>query len=304
MTDQLSPSNRSDAQDAWGDYIPPEDRKQAVQRPGRKGIRVLRQRVIQEDRDHCALCHLPMEELESSIDHIIPLSRQGTNAPENLQLVHARPCNEVKGNAVTDKEQLSELYRAHRRLYTSHQTLLKNIRRSTKKKQECCCQWGAAQKDEWPEFECKACPVHKGGMATANEYCKRHRRLKDQVMSEQETSQEKEFSLDAILALFFELATPLGAFQEYVDLVVYMVTPAHRHASFHQASRVCRLALQRTLPWLDMVESPVELEAGAELGAWLDEQKLHYGQTCKVHPLTEGSAEWELLVASTRKEAP
>lgn len=33
----------------------------------------------------------------ATIDHIIPRSKGGTDAPENLQLVHAI-CNKIKGN--------------------------------------------------------------------------------------------------------------------------------------------------------------------------------------------------------------
>lgn len=38
---------------------------------------------------------------------------------------------------------------------------------------DCCCNWGAARKGEWPEFECSACPVHDFD-GTVDEYCSAH----------------------------------------------------------------------------------------------------------------------------------
>jgi len=48
---------------------------------------------------------------------------------------------------------------------------------------ECCCTWGAAvgkrhgvPSEEWPEFGCYQCPVHRAGMGEQpDELCKRHR---------------------------------------------------------------------------------------------------------------------------------
>lgn len=58
----------------------------------------------------CALCSEPMlrnrfdapharvwAKQRATVDHIIPRSKGGTDAAENLQLAHAR-CNKVKGN--------------------------------------------------------------------------------------------------------------------------------------------------------------------------------------------------------------
>lgn len=40
----------------------------------------------------------------------------------------------------------------------------------------CCCNYGAAVRGEWPEFECARCPRHVGGFAQPDEMCKRHKR--------------------------------------------------------------------------------------------------------------------------------
>ena len=60
----------------------------------------------------CALCGEPMmrnrfeaphsriwEKQRATIDHIIPCSKGGTDARDNLQLAHAH-CNKVKGNKI------------------------------------------------------------------------------------------------------------------------------------------------------------------------------------------------------------
>lgn len=38
----------------------------------------------------------------------------------------------------------------------------------------CCCNWGAAVRGEWPEFECGDCPVH-GGAFGVDHLCRGHR---------------------------------------------------------------------------------------------------------------------------------
>ncbi len=39
----------------------------------------------------------------------------------------------------------------------------------------CCCNWGCAVKDEWPEFECAKCPIHRQAFGFVADMCKRHR---------------------------------------------------------------------------------------------------------------------------------
>ena len=48
----------------------------------------------------CQLCFKPVtSQKEFSIDHIIPLSKGGSNLKENIQLAH-KACNERKGNSI------------------------------------------------------------------------------------------------------------------------------------------------------------------------------------------------------------
>lgn len=47
----------------------------------------------------CPLCGMPMHITEATIDHIIPLSKGGSNQSTNLQLVH-RWCNFIKADKV------------------------------------------------------------------------------------------------------------------------------------------------------------------------------------------------------------
>lgn len=37
----------------------------------------------------------------------------------------------------------------------------------------CCCNWGAAIKGEYPEFGCRDCQIHRGDLGEP-ERCKRH----------------------------------------------------------------------------------------------------------------------------------
>lgn len=47
----------------------------------------------------CALCGGQMTEDDKSLDHIIPISKGGDHALENLQMAHLR-CNQQKSNKV------------------------------------------------------------------------------------------------------------------------------------------------------------------------------------------------------------
>lgn len=58
--------------------------------------------VFMQSQGKCAICHMPLYRQNSTIDHIIPLSRGGTNDPMNLRAVHPE-CNRLKGNFL-DKE--------------------------------------------------------------------------------------------------------------------------------------------------------------------------------------------------------
>jgi hypothetical protein len=40
----------------------------------------------------------------------------------------------------------------------------------------CCCNWGFAISGEWPEFECRDCPLHLRGLGPVDHRCRRHRR--------------------------------------------------------------------------------------------------------------------------------
>lgn len=58
--------------------------------------------VFMQSHGKCAICRMPLYKQNSTIDHIIPLSRGGTNDPMNLRAVHPE-CNRLKGNFL-DKE--------------------------------------------------------------------------------------------------------------------------------------------------------------------------------------------------------
>ena len=50
----------------------------------------------------CAICGEPLDETNFTIDHIIPLSRGGTNSLDNLRAVH-ETCNTLKGNLMDNE---------------------------------------------------------------------------------------------------------------------------------------------------------------------------------------------------------
>ena len=81
-------------------YKPPVKKGEGAKLVKRRKLRGRLARLWVEYHGICALCGnriMPMA--AASIDHIIPLSRGGTNHNRNLQLAHA-VCNQRKGNAV------------------------------------------------------------------------------------------------------------------------------------------------------------------------------------------------------------
>ena len=54
--------------------------------------------IIARDRGLCGLCGKKVAKADQSIDHILPLSLGGADAPHNVQLAHIR-CNQQKGNS-------------------------------------------------------------------------------------------------------------------------------------------------------------------------------------------------------------
>jgi len=62
-------------------------------RPSYQFSRRLRRFIFRRDPNECAYCG---SKKELQIDHIIPISRGGTNDPKNLQIL-CRKCNQSKG---------------------------------------------------------------------------------------------------------------------------------------------------------------------------------------------------------------
>jgi 5-methylcytosine-specific restriction endonuclease McrA len=54
--------------------------------------------IYQRDRGICGLCHKKVAKADRSIDHILPISLGGADAPHNVQLAHLR-CNLSKHNS-------------------------------------------------------------------------------------------------------------------------------------------------------------------------------------------------------------
>jgi 5-methylcytosine-specific restriction endonuclease McrA len=65
---------------------------------GRQRRRITRL-VYERDGGVCSLCHRPVALADASVDHVVPQSKGGTSALDNLALAHRR-CNYSKGNRV------------------------------------------------------------------------------------------------------------------------------------------------------------------------------------------------------------
>lgn len=64
--------------------------------------KAIKEEVYRRSNNTCEICGKPLSRFSYSIDHIIPLSRGGTNNIDNLRAVHPT-CNKLKGN-FTDVE--------------------------------------------------------------------------------------------------------------------------------------------------------------------------------------------------------
>lgn len=67
--------------------------------------------IYQKYNGHCAICGRSVKFKESTIDHIIPIAKGGTNYMDNLQLA-CDECNGVKSNLTTERlfEKIWELF--------------------------------------------------------------------------------------------------------------------------------------------------------------------------------------------------
>lgn len=64
---------------------------------GREYLKMARNLLVQRDGLLCGVCGFEMDIEEITIDHIIPLTRGGTDEATNLRLAHAK-CNVPKGS--------------------------------------------------------------------------------------------------------------------------------------------------------------------------------------------------------------
>ena len=62
----------------------------------------IRKRLTDQGQTHCAYCGVDLSTTKSTIDHIVPLSRGGTNSIKNLVLACFR-CNHRKGDQTPEQ---------------------------------------------------------------------------------------------------------------------------------------------------------------------------------------------------------
>ncbi len=64
---------------------------------------LLREQIFRRDAYQCRQCgSAPRNGINLELDHIVPISRGGTNDPHNLQTL-CRPCNQAKSNHLTQQ---------------------------------------------------------------------------------------------------------------------------------------------------------------------------------------------------------
>lgn len=63
-----------------------------------------RLRIYHRDEQRCVYCRLPLEYAACTLDHVLPRSRGGVTADENLVLC-CMPCNNRKGNRTPEEWQ-------------------------------------------------------------------------------------------------------------------------------------------------------------------------------------------------------
>lgn len=77
-----------------------EAKREALRQRRKRRRRNERRLLLERDGDVCAWCSLPLgdpfDTSEVHVDHRVPISRGGSNALKNLNLLHAR-CNASKG---------------------------------------------------------------------------------------------------------------------------------------------------------------------------------------------------------------
>ena len=80
----------------------------------------LRERLYRLQKGLCWICCKPMHINDASFDHIVPLSRGGTNNPKNKLLAHVG-CNLKRGNPVPHAPLREVVDEALRRIRAQHQ---------------------------------------------------------------------------------------------------------------------------------------------------------------------------------------
>lgn len=66
-------------------------------------MRALKKALLRRRRGElrCGICGKRLSKKTANVDHIVPVSRGGTDDLENLQLAHPR-CNRIKGDSLPE----------------------------------------------------------------------------------------------------------------------------------------------------------------------------------------------------------
>ncbi len=81
-----------------------------------RGLYDRNRKIIIATQDICAICGRPVDKkiqapdpMSATVDHIIPLSKGGSNELDNLQLAH-RCCNRAKGDKLYSETKISSTH--------------------------------------------------------------------------------------------------------------------------------------------------------------------------------------------------
>jgi 5-methylcytosine-specific restriction endonuclease McrA len=92
-------------------YTPPNKRYLYSKIRGKDSFKLWKAGQLKLQHDLCFYCHRLIELKGANTEHVIPLSKGGSNKKSNL-VVSCGNCNKNKGSHLYSKEEIDQMYRA------------------------------------------------------------------------------------------------------------------------------------------------------------------------------------------------